>query len=330
MVTNYIDALRDGGDGQESVELRILEPELPDDVEAEVVASACYELASAQLRLSFARRCVRRVGSASASGRARLEGTLRYLEGDRAGAAMLLETGARDRQINRDPSLHLRLAEALAAAGRRQESCAAAEALYRAAPVLPGARDALGVCGDKGDATPVVARIQSEQRAAFLATRRNGDEPASTLSLEGPGFVSVEVPFGEPGKVSVVVFFSTWCPHCLRDLPLVNAFARSLAGNPKLRDRVRVVGVRTAVERERVPYEEFLTAVEPAFDIWFDATMSLQFGRFAKEHEIVTTLPRVAVADETGVVRFLIAPGAYRDVVQELTWAVEALLDHAD
>jgi thiol-disulfide isomerase/thioredoxin len=325
MTVSYIDALRNGGGAQEIVEAQLLAPGLTEDVEADVIAAACYEIAAAGLRLRFVRRCLDSVGSASTASRARLEGTLRFAEGDAAGAAQLLAAGARDREVGKDPRLYLRLAEAMAAAGRHDEACAAAKTVFRAAPILPGARRALRACSEDGEPTQVIARIQSEQRRALLATRRDSDTPASTLSLEGPGFVGIEVPFGVPGKVSVVVFFATWCPHCLRELPLVNAFARGVQGDPVLHDRVRVVGVRTAVEREQMPYEEFLARFEPAFDIWFDATMSLQFGRFAKEHGIVTSLPRIVVADETGVVRYLLRSGDYRDIRQELTWAVESL-----
>lgn len=326
MTLHYIEALRDGGAAQQNVEARLLRPGLPEKYEAEVIAAACYELASAGLRLPFVRRCIARVSSTSEPMRARLEGTLRYAEGDAAGAAELLAAGVRDRGVDRDPKLHLRLAEAMEAAGRHTESCASAKAVFRAAPTLPGTREALRSCAGDGNVEPIVTRIEREQRQELLSSRRDGGTPASDLSLEGPGFVSVEVPLGEPGKVTVVVFFSTWCPHCKRELPKINAFARTVRATAELRNRVRIIGVRTAVERERQPYEEFLAELDPQFEIWFDATMSLQFGRFAKEHGIATSLPCVAVADENGVVRYLFGSGEYRDVPQELTWAVESLL----
>jgi thiol-disulfide isomerase/thioredoxin len=146
------------------------------------------------------------------------------------------------------------------------------------------------------------------------------------LSLESDGFQTVEVEPAISSKVSVWVFFSTWCPHCAAELPRVNAFLRALEARADLRDRVRVIGIRTAVEKERIPYAQFLAQVRPQFPIYSDSTMSLVFGQFCRTQNIPPELPTLAVLDSQGVVRFLLGSGPYRDTSQELIWAVETLL----
>ncbi|MBI3179385.1 MAG: hypothetical protein HYZ27_06960 [Deltaproteobacteria bacterium] len=89
---------------------------------------------------------------------------------------------------------------------------------------------------------------------------------------------------------------------------------------------MRVVGVRTGIERESESYAEFRRRIPLTFPVFTDATMSLSFGKFARAHGMATALPTVGVADAAGVVRFFLPSGDWRDTAKELQWAVEALL----
>jgi thiol-disulfide isomerase/thioredoxin len=206
-------------------------------------------------------------------------------------------------------------------------ACTTAKKLYRDHPLMPGVKKALQACRPgSGEVADLMATIRDKQKAALLAGRRTGNEPAPTLSLEGDNFQTVEVNPVAANTVTVLVFFSTWCPHCAAELPRINGFVTAAQALPNLRDRVRVIGVRTAVEKERIPYEQFIAGIKPQFPIYTDATFSLVFGQFVRTQEIRPELPTLAVLDSQGVVRFLIPSGDYRDTGQELMWAVEALL----
>ena len=84
--------------------------------------------------------------------------------------------------------------------------------------------------------------------------------------------------------------------------------------------------IRTTVETET--WDSFAKRFRPKFPIYIDATMSLVFARFCKALGVPTSLPKVVVLDKTGVPRFILESGDYRDTQRELTWAVNALLQN--
>jgi len=123
-----------------------------------------------------------------------------------------------------------------------------------------------------------------------------------------------------------VMFFATWCPHCRAELPRVNAFFRAVEGQPRLKGKVRVIGIRTAVEKETEPYDAFVARFAPAFPVWVDPVMALALGKFAKSQGLGPSVPVLAVIDTAGYVRYVLEAGDYRDTAKELLWAVEDLL----
>ncbi len=44
-------------------------------------------------------------------------------------------------------------------------------------------------------------------------------------------------------EVLVIEFFSMYCPHCQKDAPNVNAFYKVISANPKIKSRVKVLGI---------------------------------------------------------------------------------------
>ena len=147
-----------------------------------------------------------------------------------------------------------------------------------------------------------------------------------SLSLEVKDFKEVELPLHKAGKITVAVFFATWCAHCRAELPRIIAFVRSAASQSRLKDKVRVVGIRTAIDKEKQPYAEFLAAFEPNFPIYTDAVMSMAFSKFSKSQNLAASIPTVAVIDGQGIVRYIVASGDYRDTGRELLWAIDSLL----
>lgn len=322
LVQAYGRASSGGGAPMASVEARLLTPDLGAEDIAEKL-DACYALAATNGLRTLAASCLASVPAdledpALAAGRARLAGTLAFLDGDMPAAQQSLAAAAVLIGVERDAAMHLRLTRAQFAAGKTAPACASARALYGAHPLLPGARDALRACGNPARAA---AALDAQARAALLASKRPSGLRVPVLALEDDQLRPVDFDPAATGRVTVLVFFSTWCPHCAAELPRVASFASALGPGRQ----VEVVGVRTAVEREREPYAEFARRHGVSFRVLTDATMSLAFSGFAKAAGIPPALPAVAVVDRAGDLRFVLSSGDWRDTARELEWAVAAV-----
>jgi thiol-disulfide isomerase/thioredoxin len=339
----YVAALKAGAAADPLVEEGLCGRDAVRWVDTTSIVNAAYRLANEELRLRVADECVATVRSTLpiAPGAptidpvsfARLQGTLSFLRGDTGAAVAPLKLAATNIELLDDPLLHLRLTQALTAVGADNpafltEACGRAKLLYKDQPLLPGAKASLTACVAPGK-TPdrLIAEIDSIRRARLLASRRETGEAVKPLGLENNAREPADLDLKDPTRVTVVAFFSTWCPHCNKELPRVNQFATAVAEDAALKDRVRVVGVRTSVEREAEPYEEFLARHQPVFPIYTDPTLSLAFGSFCKSQGLKPALPTIAVVDTTGIVRFLLVAGDYQDTAQDLGWAVHSLLD---
>ncbi|MBW2265747.1 MAG: TlpA family protein disulfide reductase [Deltaproteobacteria bacterium] len=65
-------------------------------------------------------------------------------------------------------------------------------------------------------------------------------EQRNYLGLTGEG--SFKIPQIE-AQVVIVEIFSMYCPHCQREAPRVNEFFQLMAKHPKLKDRVKLIGI---------------------------------------------------------------------------------------
>lgn len=331
MAAAYADALRNEGQAaDDAVEATLLRPDLAPDVEATEILNACYHLITKGLRLPLAARCLTRLqeptaGTLPTEHLALLRGTARFLSGDVGPALQDLQAAAIAIPLERDPELHMRLARALAVQGKAPEACRVARGVFRTHPLLRGAKEGLAPCvGPRQDVQAVADALVEENRLTLLSTQRHATPPVPSIAVETVDGQPIDLPLSEPGKVTVAVFFATWCPHCRSELPRIKEFVSSMESRPELQGRFRVVGIRTAVERETEPYADFAAQFALNFPIWTDATMSMAFARFAKAESLTTSLPTTAVIDNKGNVRFLLEPGDHRDTKSELTWAVEA------
>ena len=332
MGTSYLGTLTPDAAADAGVESALLQPGLAQDTAGADVAAMCYRFADKGLRLDFVRACIAALTQARGTelppgALALLRGTERLAAGDATAALPDLREASRRFTVSAQPELHLRLSQAYVKAGQAAAGCKSAERLYAEHSLIPGLQDALQACvAPDRPLLKVLADLNQAARSDLLRRSLPTSPAAEALSVETATGQSQEVALYEPGKVTVAVFFATWCPHCRAELPRVKAFVDLVNSRPEWRDRVRVLGVRTAVEKEAEPYDTFRSAVSPNFPIFTDATLSLAFSHFAKTTGIPAALPTTAILDDQGSVRFFLEPGDFRDTKSELTWAVESLL----
>lgn len=328
--TTYLNALDSNARGDHGVESVLLQPGLAPESEAEDVAHVCYRLADKGLRGEFVRTCATSLESSQGvppGAVALLRGTERLAAGEAKAALPSLREASRRFSASLYPELHLRLSQAYVLAGQPAAGCRHAERLFAEHSLMPGLSEALQACVTPTRSMPaVVAGLQEAARASLLEHALPPGPPVAPLELENDAQKIETVPLHAPGKVTIAVFFATWCPHCRAELPRVKAFVKAASEHPQWKDKLRVVGVRTAVEKENEPYEAFKAAVGPNFPIYTDANLSLAFSAFAKATGVPAGLPTTAVIDERGAPRFFLEPGDFRDTQSELGWAVESLL----
>lgn len=331
----YAAAVAGGAASDAEVEAALCGPQALEIADKTAVVTAAYRLASAGSLLSFVDKCLALVTHANpglappeAAAFARLQGTVKSLKGDVAGSLEDLRRAGAAFDLADDPNLHLRLVTALIATGSAADACPRARRLYAEHPLLPGARASLSACAKSGQSVDtVIAEIDTGRKARLLAGRRDGGEPAKALALETDAREVVDLELKDPDRLTVAVFFSTWCPHCNKELPRINQLVATVGRDARLNGKVRILGVRTSIEREAEPYEAFIARLQPAFPIWTDPTMSLAFASFCKHQGLKPALPTVAVVDTQGLVRYVLGSGDYQNSAQELFWALQSLLD---
>ncbi|MEC9464798.1 MAG: TlpA disulfide reductase family protein, partial [Myxococcota bacterium] len=332
MSRDYFAAVRGGAKPDQAVEAELLAPHLPSDMSVIERIYACYTFANAGVRLDLASACIQGIKKSAPVGGADvelalLEGTILHRQGNHANAIQALSKAASAVDLSLDPMPHLRLTLSLIATGETTIACTKGRSLYVMHPALEGVKDALRACiSSGGSIEPIVAELDQERRALLLASRLDQTSPLATMNLSNEAMAPAPINLASAGKVTVLAFFATWCPHCQTELPKLTALADELSRDTQRSSRVQIVGVRTAVEREKEPYPQFKTRFGLNFPIHVDPTLSLVFGKFCRDHERQPGLPTLAIVDQEGKVRYFIDSGEFRHLREDILWAVDSLL----
>ncbi len=325
MAYYYAEALRKGGARQAAVEARLLEAAAnrPEDL-----ARSCQQLANRGVGLPFVQDCIHKLEpKAAAIGPALwelLRGTAAFEDGRLADALPALRAAADGVDPRTDPQLHLRLVQALSATGHKPEGCGRAKPLFRDQPLLPGAETWLTLC--PGSSEALADSLREERRRAVAAEMRKDDSKLPSLSLLDDHGRPLERDLSRDARVTVLIFFAAWCPHCQQAFPEFRAFADNLKKDPALRDKVRVVAVRTYTERDVEPYADFARRFEPNFTVWTDGPQAASLRKIAAAYGLPTGIPRVLVVDAKGMLRFLVDASPNREISRELLWSAEAVV----
>lgn len=323
LIYYYSGSLQHGSSRQPAVERRLLDSaeEHPGDV-----ARACQYLAARAQALDFVQDCVRRLAPQAAKVDAGvwaiLRGTEAFENGRTAEAVPALEAAANSVLPSVDPGLHLRLVQALSAVGRKADGCARVKALLRSEPLFPGAATWLSLCPDPDDA--LTAALREERRQEVLEGVRTDGTPLPRLSLTDDQGKAVQLDLASGGRVTVLIFFSAWCPHCQADFPAFKRLAERVAGDPSLRERVRVLGVRTYSSKDVEPWADFARRFAPNFPVWSDAPDGDTLKALASTFGFSAGIPRLLVVDDKGILRFIVEADPYREMSLELLWAAQA------
>jgi len=324
MAFYYADALRRGAGRRPDVEARLLEAEAqrPGDL-----AKACHQLAHRAVDLDFVQECIRRLtpraASIDAAAWALLTGTEAFESGRSADAVTPLRAAADVVPPSADPALHLRLIQALSAAGNKEDGCARAKALFRDEPRFPGAETWLSICREPVDT--LADALREERRQAILAAQRPEGSVLPKLSLFDDQDKAVELDAAKEGRAHVLIFFASWCPHCQEAFPQFRELADAVRADPVLAERVNVLGIRTYTERDVEPWASFTRRFLPNFTVWRDGPDGGSLRKVATAFGFSTGIPRLIVVDARGMVRFVIEAGSHRDLSRELLWAAEAV-----
>jgi thiol-disulfide isomerase/thioredoxin len=321
MVQSYLSALKEGASPSAKVEALIPEPPLPGLAAVGEAILACFAFAQADLRIELVGQCLAKVEPKAqhpmlATPLQLAKGALLYRQGKKVEALPLLESSKQMMGPNPDPSIDTWIAEGLALKGEKDRACDLYKKLYIANPLFEGLATGLQTCGPQS--AQIKADLDKERKSTFLTSRRAGGSPTAALNVQDDSGKDISVNLAEAGKPTILVFFATWCPHCQNEMPKLVKFVETMD-----KAKIQMIGVRTSVEREQMSYSDFKAQYKPNFPIYTDATMSLAFGKFARDEQTVASMPKIAVLDRKGVVQFILENNTFEDPIEQIQWAIE-------
>ena len=142
---------------------------------------------------------------------------------------------------------------------------------------------------------------------------RPGEAPPDLLGTE-PSGAQVHVS-DYRGKVVVLAFWATWCPYCLKELPILENLQRRVG-----KDRIQVVAIDTDADHGK--YRAMRRHLEG-----FQLTLAEDEGRGRiADHYGVTGLPHMVMIDKAGRVAH-VHIGYSEEILGSLVDEINALLD---
>ena len=320
----YFEVLLSGELPDVKTQNMLLNPGLGAHQDAEFLIKICTVFVEERVGLSFVSECINTLELNPQKNRFEseiliLKGLALAAEGRVEEALPILEQGLSI--AGPSPLLRQRLAVLYKERNRMEEYCNQIEQLYIDAPLWPGLNDIMSTCGD---VTEIKERLQESRRASIVEAKVQDPKVVSSMELLDESGKRRTIDLAKEGKVHVLVFFATWCPHCQQELPKLVSFYNQLQESD-LQDTVEFMPIRSAISREYQTLESFKVDYKIPFPILTDE--GLVFEYFAKEQGIRQAYPTIAVVDKDGKVVYFPAHGQYNEPSQELFWLVEALAE---
>lgn len=93
------------------------------------------------------------------------------------------------------------------------------------------------------------------------------------------------------GQVTIINFWATWCPPCVKEIPSLNRLKQKMAGLP-----FELISINYAEDKKTI--RDFMKKVRVEFPVLLD-----QDGSFAKKWNVIT-FPSTFVIDKEGKIRY--------------------------
>lgn len=162
---------------------------------------------------------------------------------------------------------------------------------------------------------------------------QNGSEPDTALCQQVPVLSGYDYA-GDPITIdpatdgpTLVVFLAHWCPHCNREVPVLNEWRDS----GDVPEGLNVVGISTAAREGEANYppDEWLTAMDWTWPVLADGDIQSDDGEDGVFHTAFraygsTTFPTLAFVDGDGVLRWRLSGELPIPVIQQLVDAAMA------
>ena len=302
----------------------LLNPGLGAHQDAEFLIQICTAFVEEKIGFSFVSECINTLESNPQQDRFEseiliLKGLALEAEGRVEEALPVLEQGLSIGGPS--PMLRQKLAVLYKERNQMEEHCNQIEQLYIDAPLWPNLDDIMSGCGD---VTEIKERLQESRRTAIVDAKVQNPIVVSSMELMDESGQRRTIDLAKEGKVHVLVFFATWCPHCQQELPKLVPFYNQLQESD-LQDAVEFMPIRSGISREYQTLESFKVDYKIPFPILTDE--GLVFDYFAEEQGIRQAYPTIAVVDKDGKAVYFPAHGQYNEPSRELLWLVESLVE---
>ena len=152
-----------------------------------------------------------------------------------------------------------------------------------------------------------IALIKSKEHKRgidnYLKNYQGSIQPRSINLLDAHGKEFIKNSF--KGKVTIINFWATWCPPCVKEIPSLNRLKQKMQGHP-----FELISINYAEDKETII--EFMKKVNVEFPVLLDND-----GSFAKKWNVIT-YPSTFVIDKEGIIKY--------GVNAAIEWDDEALI----